>query len=95
MLQLPSEHRELIALKGDVEYGTKMPTTAHATSLVRRAHVLVDVAEEMSSVESDGRLLTEPAAGSVLLTDAGTGRSAHVRRMTDEGDFRARVDRPP
>lgn len=39
--------RELIALKGDVEYGTKVPTTALATSLVRRARTLVELAEEV------------------------------------------------
>jgi len=39
--------RELIALKGDVEYGTKVPTTAQATSLVRRARLLVELAGEI------------------------------------------------
>lgn len=39
--------RELIAAKGDVEYGTKVPTTVQATSLVRRARTLVELAEEI------------------------------------------------
>ncbi|HVX54455.1 hypothetical protein [Nocardioides sp.] len=39
--------RELIALKGDVEYGTKVPTAAQATSLVRRARILVELTEEI------------------------------------------------
>lgn len=39
--------RDLIAMKGDVEYGTKVPTTAQATSLVRRARTLVELAEDV------------------------------------------------
>lgn len=39
--------RELIAQKGDVEYGTKVPTSAQATSLVRRASTLVELAGEV------------------------------------------------
>ncbi len=39
--------RELIAMKGEVEYGTKVPTATQATSLVRRARGLVEIAEEI------------------------------------------------
>ena len=39
--------RELIAMKGDVEYGTKAPTLAQATTLVRRARTLVELADEI------------------------------------------------
>ena len=39
--------RELIAQKGDVEYGTKVPSNTQATSLVRRARTLVELAEEI------------------------------------------------
>ena len=39
--------RELISVKGDVEYGTKAPTSAHATQLVRRARTLVSLADEI------------------------------------------------
>lgn len=36
--------RELVAAKGDVEYGTTLITLAKAEPLVRRARVLVDLA---------------------------------------------------
>jgi HEPN domain-containing protein len=36
--------RELLASKGDVEYGTDLMTSAKAEPLVRRARTLVDVA---------------------------------------------------
>jgi len=39
--------RELIAMKGDVEYGTKAPTLPQATTLVRRARTLVELAGEI------------------------------------------------
>ena len=39
--------RDLIAAKGDVEYGTKVPTAVQATSFVRRARTLVELAEEI------------------------------------------------
>jgi hypothetical protein len=37
--------RELISMKGDVEYGTTLITLAKAKPLVRRAEFLVDVAK--------------------------------------------------
>ncbi|MGH3438487.1 MAG: hypothetical protein ACRDRN_18715 [Sciscionella sp.] len=39
--------RDLIAMKGDVEYGTRTPTVAQATPLVRRARTLVELADEI------------------------------------------------
>lgn len=39
--------RELIAAKGDVEYGTDLVTAAKAQPLVRRARSLVDLAIEI------------------------------------------------
>lgn len=39
--------RELISMKGDVEYGTTLITLAKATPLVRRAEALVDLAKEL------------------------------------------------
>jgi len=39
--------RELVAAQGDIEYGTKVPTSAQATPLVRRARLLVDLADEV------------------------------------------------
>lgn len=39
--------RELISVKGDVEYGTTLITLVKATPLVRRAETLVDLATEL------------------------------------------------
>lgn len=39
--------RELISMKGDVEYGSTLITLAKAKPLVRRAEFLVDVAKEL------------------------------------------------
>lgn len=39
--------RELIAIKGDVEYGTTLITLTKAGPLVRRARTLVDLAEQI------------------------------------------------
>jgi uncharacterized protein (UPF0332 family) len=39
--------RELISMKGDVEYGNTLITLAKAKPLVRRAELLVDVAKEL------------------------------------------------
>ena len=39
--------RELISVKGDVEYGTTLITLAKAKPLVRRAEALVDLAREV------------------------------------------------
>jgi len=39
--------RELLAAKGDVEYGTELVTAAKAQPLVRRARTLVDLAIEI------------------------------------------------
>lgn len=39
--------RELIAVKGDVEYGTTLITLAKAEPLVRRAQILVDLAKQI------------------------------------------------
>lgn len=39
--------RELLAVKGDVEYGTNLITAAKADPLVRRARTLVDLAIEI------------------------------------------------
>jgi hypothetical protein len=39
--------RELIAAKGDVEYGTALINSAKAAPLVKRAHTLVDLAVEI------------------------------------------------
>jgi hypothetical protein len=39
--------RELISVKGDVEYGTTLITLAKAKPLVRRAQTLVDLAKEI------------------------------------------------
>lgn len=39
--------RELISMKGDVEYGTTAPTTAQATQLARRARTLVELADDI------------------------------------------------
>jgi len=39
--------RELISVKGDVEYGTTLITLAKAKPLVRRAEALVDLAQEL------------------------------------------------
>ena len=39
--------RELISMKGDVEYGTTLITLAKAKPLVRRAEFLVDLAKEL------------------------------------------------
>ena len=39
--------REPIAMKGDVEYGTKAPTLIQANTLVRRARTLVELSEEI------------------------------------------------
>lgn len=39
--------RELISVKGDVEYGTKLITLAKAKPMVRRAESLVDLATEL------------------------------------------------
>ncbi|MGA4670914.1 hypothetical protein ACPCG0_14125 [Propionibacteriaceae bacterium Y1923] len=41
--------RELISVKGDVEYGTKLITLAKAKPLVRRAETLVDLAKSLVS----------------------------------------------
>ena len=39
--------RELISMKGEVEYGATLITPAKAKPLVRRAMVLVEIANEM------------------------------------------------
>ncbi len=39
--------RELITIKGDVEYGTTLITLAKAEPLVRRAQTLVDLAKQI------------------------------------------------
>lgn len=39
--------RELITIKGDVEYGTTLITLAKAEPLVRRAQTLVDLAKQV------------------------------------------------
>lgn len=39
--------RELITIKGDVEYGTTLITPAKARPLVRRARTLVDLAKQI------------------------------------------------
>jgi uncharacterized protein (UPF0332 family) len=39
--------RELISVKGDVEYGTTLITLAKAEPLVRRAQTLVDLAKQI------------------------------------------------
>lgn len=39
--------RELITIKGDVEYGTTLITLAKADPLVRRAKTLVDLAKQI------------------------------------------------
>jgi len=39
--------RELITIKGDVEYGTTLITLARAEPLVRRAQTLVDLAKQV------------------------------------------------
>lgn len=39
--------RELISVKGDVEYGTKLMTLAKAKPLIRRAEALVGLATEI------------------------------------------------
>jgi hypothetical protein len=39
--------RELITIKGDVEYGTKLITLAKAEPLVRRAETLVGLARQI------------------------------------------------
>lgn len=39
--------RELISMKGDVEYGATLITLAKAKPLVRRAMVLVEIAREL------------------------------------------------
>lgn len=39
--------RELITIKGDVEYGTTLITLAKAEPLVRRAETLVDLAKQI------------------------------------------------
>lgn len=39
--------RELITVKGDVEYGTTLITLAQADPLVRRAQTLVDLAKQI------------------------------------------------
>lgn len=39
--------RELITVKGDVEYGTTLVTVARAEPLVRRAQTLVDLAKQV------------------------------------------------
>ena len=49
----PSAHaamqalRELISMKADVEYGTTLITLAKAKPLVRRAHTLVELADQI------------------------------------------------
>jgi len=43
-LYLKKALRDLIAVKGDVEYGTTLITLAKATPLVRRAHTLIGLA---------------------------------------------------
>jgi uncharacterized protein (UPF0332 family) len=40
--------RELISMKGDVEYGTTLITLAKAKPLVRRAEALVELARELA-----------------------------------------------
>lgn len=40
--------RELVSVKGDVEYGTKLITLAKAKPLVRRAEALVGLATEIA-----------------------------------------------
>lgn len=42
--------RDLLAVKGDVEYGTDLVTAAKAQPLVRRARMLVDLAFEIVRV---------------------------------------------
>ena len=39
--------RELVAAKGDVEYGTDLVTATKAQPLLRRARALVDLAVEI------------------------------------------------
>jgi hypothetical protein len=39
--------RELISMKGEVEYGATLITLAKAKPLVRRAMVLVEIAKEL------------------------------------------------
>lgn len=39
--------RELISMKGEVEYGTKVPTTTQATALVRRARGFVGLTDDI------------------------------------------------